>query len=158
MKLNKRFLTAAAAVLLPASFALAQGGPPPHEGGPFGQHEIAFLSDYLDLSDAQQTQVKQLMSNERTSLKPLMEQERQSHEQMKALVESATFDEAKAQTIASAQSQISAQIMVAKARTDFQIYQLLTADQKTKLAQLNAKREARMTQRMQQQQDAPPVE
>ena len=158
MKLNKRFLTAAAAVLLPASFALAQGGPPAHGGGPFGHHEVAFLTDYLDLSDAQQAQVKQLVNSERTSLKPLMEQERQNHEQMKALVEGATFDDAKAQTIASAQAQVSAQIMVAKARTDSQIYQLLTADQKTKLGQLNAQREARMAQRMQQQQDAPPTE
>ena len=69
-----------------------------------------------------------------------------------ALVRSGSFEEAKAQAIAAQEAQIHTQIAVERAKIDAQVYQLLTPDQKTKLAE----REARRGQWQHQGQPEPP--
>ena len=61
---------------------------------------------------------------------------------MMQLIQSGNFDEAKAQTIAAQGAQVHAQLEVQHARIASEAYQVLTADQKTKLAQFIAKRAA----------------
>ena len=61
-----------------------------------------------------------------------------------------SFDEAKAQTIATQGAQVHAQLEVQHARIISEAYQLLTAEQKTKLAQFLAKRQQRFEQHMQE--------
>jgi Spy/CpxP family protein refolding chaperone len=70
------------------------------------------------------------------------------------LIQSGTFDEAKAQAIATQGAQVHSQLMVQHARIANDAYQVLTADQKTKLAQYIIKREQRFEQHMQQKQGA----
>jgi Spy/CpxP family protein refolding chaperone len=144
-----KLLSAAIVLMLTATAAVSQAAAAgPHGGGGFLGHEFGFFADYLDLTDAQQTQMKQTLAAEKPTLKPLIQQEEQYHQQMLQLIQSGNFDETKAQTIATQESQIHIQLEVQKARIHSELYQQLTADQKTKLAQFLAKRQQRMQQHM----------
>ena len=141
---------AALSIVLLAGFAVAQHHRGPQGGEFFGERGLAFFTDYLDLTDAQQAQMKQIIAKEKPALEPLFKQEMQSHEQMMQLIQSGNFDEAKAQAIATQGAQVRAQLEVQHASIIAQAYQLLTAEQKTKLAQFIAKREQRFERHMQE--------
>jgi protein CpxP len=134
-KLN--LLAAVFTVALLGTAALAQDGPRGPRGG-FGGAAMELRG--LDLSDAQKAQVKQIMAVERPTLKPLMQQEMQNRQQMTALVRGGSFEEAKAQPIAAQEAQVHSQITVERAKIEAQIYQLLTPEQKSKLAEREARR------------------
>jgi protein CpxP len=74
----------------------------------------------------------------------------QTHQQMLQLIQSGSFDEAKAQSIAAQGAQVHTQLEVQHARIANEAYQVLTPDQKTKLAQYITKREQRFEQHMQE--------
>jgi periplasmic protein CpxP/Spy len=137
----------ALAVVLAAGIAIAQPHGGPHGGGDFFGGP---MFDYLDLSDAQRAQIKQIFSKEKPAMEPLFKQEMDSHKQMMQLIQSGTFDEAKAQAIATQSAQIHAQLEVQHARVASEAFQVLTAEQKAKLAQFMAKREQRFEQHMQE--------
>ena len=141
---------AALAIVLFAGFAIAQHHERSHGGEFFGEHALGFFTDYLDLTSAQQGQIKQIIAKEKPAMEPLFKQEMQSHEQMLQLIQSGSFDEAKAQTIATQGAQVHAQLEVQHARIISEAYQILTAEQKTKLAQFLAKREQRFERHMQE--------
>ncbi len=151
MKFRSKMSIAALAIVLVTGIAIAQPHGGPRGGDFFGGPMMGFFSDYLDLTDAQQAQIKQIIAKEKPALEPLFQQEMQTHEQMMALIQSGTFDETKAQTIATQGAQVHAQLEVQHARVANEAYQVLTADQKTKLAQFISKREQRFEQRMQDQ-------
>ena len=155
MKFRSMMSITALAVVLAAGIAMAQPHGGPHGGGDFfGGGMLGFFTDYLDLTDAQQTQIKQIVAKEKPALEPLFKQEMQTHQQMLLLIQSGTFDEAKAQVIATQGAQVHTQLEVQHARIANEAYQVLTADQKTKLAQYIVKREQRFEQHMQQKQGA----
>jgi len=152
MKFRSMMSITALAVVLAAGIAMAQPHGEPHGGGDFfGGGMMGFFSDYLDLTDAQQAQIKQIVAKEKPALEPLFKQEMQTHEQMMQLIQSGSFDEAKAQAIATQGAQIHSQLEVQHARIANEAYQVLTADQKTKLAQYITKREQRFEQHMEKQ-------
>ncbi|MDP9161372.1 MAG: Spy/CpxP family protein refolding chaperone [Acidobacteriota bacterium] len=158
MKTSKfKILIATLALMLLSVFALAQGHRGPHGDGMFGGPDMEFFTDYLDLTASQQTQMKDTLAKEKPALKPLMEQEFQSHQQMMQLIQSGSFDEAKAQQIAVQESATHIQLEVQKARIHAELYQMLTPDQKTKMNQLMAKHQQRMQQHMREheQQQSP---
>jgi Spy/CpxP family protein refolding chaperone len=142
-----RLVSGLIALTLAATVAVSQDAAVgPHGRGGFMGHEFGFFADYLDLSDAQRAQMKQTLAAEKPTLKPLIQQEEQSHQQMLQLIQSGSFDEAKAQSIATQESQTHIQLEVQKARIHSELYQLLTADQKAKLGQFLAKHQQRMRQ------------
>jgi periplasmic protein CpxP/Spy len=144
-----RFARGLIALTLAATAAVSQNAAVgPHGGGGFLGHEFGFFADYLDLTDAQRAQMKQTLAAEKPTLKPLLQQEEQSQQQMLQLIQSGSFDEAKAQSIATQESQTHIQLEVQKARIHSELYQLLTADQKAKLGQFLAKHQQRMQQRL----------
>jgi protein CpxP len=144
-----RLVSGLIALTLAATAAVSQDAAVgPHHRQGFMGHEFGFFADYLDLTDAQRAQMKQTLAAEKPALKPLMQQEEQSHQQMMQLIQSGNFDEAKAQSIATQESQTHIQLEVQKARIHSELYQLLTADQKAKLAQFMAKHQQRMQQHM----------
>jgi periplasmic protein CpxP/Spy len=149
----KSLVTAALAVALLAGVVVAQEGPRGPHGDEFGGPGMGLHG--LDLTDTQKAQVKQIFTAEKPTLKPLMQQEMQNHQQMTALVRSGSFEEAKAQTIAAQEAQIHTQIAVEHAKIEAQVYQLLTADQKTKLAEREAKRQQWMQQHEKEQASQP---
>lgn len=127
--------------------------------GPGGRHGGDFLGpmmvDMLDLTDAQQAQIKQIFQSGKASLQPLWTQERESHLAMIKLITSGAFDPAKAQAIANQESQVRAQLEVEHAQLAAQAYQILTPEQKSKLNQFLAKREQRAEQHMMEHSAAP---
>jgi protein CpxP len=149
-----RILVIGAAVILAVAAALAQGM---HgHGGPGGfGHMLGFFTDYLDLSTAQQDQIKAIMQKEKPNLAPLRQQMKQFHSQMSQLEQSGTFDEAKVRALATQQSQTMIELAVQHARIKSEMMQVLTADQKTKLAQFEAKRAQRMEQHMKNMPEPP---
>lgn len=138
-----RIFSVAAAVLLGVAALFAQGMHGHGNHGDFG-HMLGFYSDYLDLSSAQQDQIKAIWDKEKPSLKPLMQQMHQNRTAMNALQASGAFDEAKTRALATQNAQTMIEVEVQHARVKSEMMQVLTADQKTKLAQLEAKHEARM--------------
>ena len=138
------------AIVLVAGAAMAQ-----HHWGHggddfFGGPMFGFFTEYLDLTDAQQAQIKDMFAKEKPTLEPLFQQEMQSRKDMMQLITSGNFDEGKAQAIATQGAQIHTQLEVQHARIAAQAYQLLTPEQKTKLAQFISKREQRFENRMQE--------
>jgi Spy/CpxP family protein refolding chaperone len=155
MKLGRVRNLSVVLVLLMASVAGAQtaAAPPQHrmhgdamfEGGMF-----PFFSKYLELTEEQHAQIKQIFTSAKPALQPLMQQEMQSRHAMMQLVASGNFDQAKAQAIAMQESQTHAQIEVQHALLASQAYQVLTPDQKTKFNDFIAKGEERFERHMQE--------
>jgi periplasmic protein CpxP/Spy len=158
MKLRGKISIVALAIVLTTGIAIAQGHGGPHGGGGdfFGGPMLGYLTDVLDLTDAQQAQIKQIIATQKPAMQPLFTQEKESHQAMMQLIQSGSFDQGKAQTIASQEAQIHAQLEVLHAQMASQAYQILTADQKTKLAQVMAKHQQRMQQHMQEHQAQTP--
>jgi protein CpxP len=139
-----RIVTIGAAVILAVAAAIAQGM---HgHGGPgrdFG-HMLGFFTHALDLTSDQQAQVKAIWEKEKPTLQPLMQQMHQNHANMRALEASGPFDEAKTRALATQQAQTMIELQVQHARIKSEMMQILTADQKTKLAEIEAKHESHM--------------
>lgn len=121
-------------------------------GGP----EFGMFLHHLDLTDQQKAQVKQIHESERPTIKPLMQQEFQAHQQMMQLIASDKFDTKQAQLLASQEAQVHMQLEVAHAKMFAQVYQLLNADQKAKVADMMAKHQQMMQQHMQNQEAPAP--
>jgi periplasmic protein CpxP/Spy len=133
-----------------------------HHGGFSAARMLGFYTDYLDLTDAQQAQMKDILTKEKPTIRPLIQQLAQGRQQMKALEQAATFDEAKVRSAASQQTQTMTELMVQKARIKSELMAVLTSDQKDKLAKFEARRQARFQKHFQQNQapqnQAPPSE
>ena len=112
-----------------------QGGPgrrgPGGPGGPLGP-----IARELDLTDAQKTQIKQIEDSFRESTKSLHEQLFKSGGGPLEGLKDGAFDEASVRAAAQARAGLQVELEVAHARMMSQIYSLLTAEQKAKLAEL----------------------
>jgi Spy/CpxP family protein refolding chaperone len=155
-----RVLIAALAVLLGSAIAKSQTAdaapPPPMHGPGFGMegHMIGFYVKELGITDDQKEQMKAVLQKEHSTMKPLMQQLRQMDQQLKQY-EEGTYDAAKVQAVISQQSQTLVQLKVGEARIHSELYQLLTSEQQSKLKEIEANREARMQQHMQNTPAAP---
>ena len=89
------------------------------------------------------------MAKEKPTIQPLMLQMAQGHAQLREQVMSGNFDEAKVRDLASQQSQAMTELIVQYARTGSEMVQVLTPEQKTKLAALMNEHEQRFMNRMQ---------
>lgn len=157
MKIGKFNFSTAASVLLialgVAGLAIGQGmhhrgGMGPDFGFGFGGHMMGYLTDVLDLTQAQQDQIKTILDKEKTNVQPLMKQLMQAHQDLRKLDESGTFDEAKVRAIAAQNTPALTELLVQKARIHSEVMQVLTPEQKTKLQQLHAKHAARFKKHM----------
>ena len=157
-----RLLVAALAVVFAGAVAKSQSADaaaPPmhhHEFG-FGEHMMGFFADYLNLSDAQQTQMKAVIAKEHAALKPLVQQLHQTHQQLRQY-ELGAYDEAKVRAVAAQESQTLTELTVQKTRIHSELFQMLTPDQQVKMKEFEAHHEARMQKRMAQAPSGPPEE
>jgi len=117
--------------------------------GMFGGAMLGYYVHKLDLTDAQQAQVKAIVAKEKPALQPLMLQMAQGHSQLRDLVMSGGFDEAKVRELASQQTPVLTELAVQYARIGSEMMQVLTPEQKTKLTALISQHEQRMMNRMQ---------
>jgi Spy/CpxP family protein refolding chaperone len=154
MRLTRKRITggalAFAAAFLMSVAAFAQHGP----GGPGGHHGpggpgslLGHFSQVLNLTDAQKAQIKQLEDGFKESTKGL-------HEQLAKTgpgnpfdaVAAGTFDEAAVRATAQARANLHVELEVAHAKFFSQVYAVLTAEQKAKLAELHKQMEERHKQ------------
>jgi len=127
-----------------AGAALAQGM---HHGMGHGfnfDRLLNYYADALDLSSAQQGQIKGIWAKEKPTVQPLMQQMHQFHGDLEKLTDNGAFDEAKVRALATQNSQTMIELAVQHARIKSEMMQVLTPDQRTKFAQLQAKHEQRM--------------
>jgi periplasmic protein CpxP/Spy len=110
-------------------------------------HMMGFPLKQLELTDAQRTQVKEVMQKEHATMKPLMQQVHTMQQQLKQYSEG-TYDDAKVQALVTQQAQTLVQLKVQETRIHSEIYQLLTSDQQAKMKEIEANHEARMQQHM----------
>jgi Spy/CpxP family protein refolding chaperone len=150
-----RLFVAAVAVMLGGAIAKSQTAdattaPQPTRGHEWGMRGpmMDFPFRELDLTDAQHTQIKEVMQKESSTMKPLMQQLHTMQQQLKTYSEG-TYDEAKVQALVTQQSQTLVQLKVQETRIHNEVYQLLTTDQQAKMKEIEATREARMQQHMQ---------
>ena len=136
-----RILTIGAAVLLAAAAAIAQG---PHGFGSDG--DFHHMLRQLDLTSDQHAQVKAIFEKEKPTLEPLMQQMHQNHAAMSALEAAGPFDEVKTRALATQNSQTMIELEVEHSRIKSEVMQILTPEQKTKLAQIEANHAAHMSQ------------
>jgi protein CpxP len=152
MRLTRKRITTGAlalvAAMLMAAAVFAQkgdmhtfGGPPHGEGGhehggPGGPGDmLGHLVHELNLTDAQQTQVKQLMDNFHTSTQSLHEQLfKAGGGPLDGLTDN--FDEAGVRAAAQSRANMQVELEVAHAKLMSQVYSILTAEQKAKVAEL----------------------
>ena len=152
---RSRLLIAALAVLFASVVARSQtaDAPPPamhdHEFGMGGHmgHMLEFFTDYLNLTDAQQTQIKAVLQKEHGTIKPLMQQLHATEAQLRQF-ELGAYDEAKVRALAAQQAQTQTELTVQKTRIHSELFQLLTPEQQAKMKEFEANREARMQKHM----------
>ncbi len=127
------------------------GGGPGMHGGP-GDHGGDLLGHFareLNLTDAQKTQVKQLVDAFHEGNKSLHEQMMKTgggHGPFEGLTDGA-FDEAAVRAAAQARANLHVELEVGHARLMSQIYALLTPEQKAKVAELRQRHEQKRGQR-----------
>lgn len=113
----------------------------------FSEHMLGFMTDYLDLSDAQQAQVKDILAKEKPTMQPLMDQMRQAHQQLMQLEMGGKWDaatEASVRTLAVQHTQAATELLVQRARIHNEIFQVLTPEQKAKAIKLMNRHQQRM--------------
>lgn len=143
--MNRKRIVIGLAVLLVAVGAAAVGQSMAGKGGhwhrgDFLNRRLAHLTRALDLSDAQQQQVKSLFQAQRPAFKALMQQMVSERQQMLAATQNGQFDTAKVQAIANQQGQTMANLIVARQELQSKIYGLLTPEQRTKFDQMQQRR------------------
>lgn len=125
--------------LMVAAVQACPGMGGPDMGGP-GRGDKMF--NKLDLTDAQQTQMKTLQEQMQTQTKPLHEKLRELHQQEMALLDS--YDEKTARTVIAEKSAIMQQLDFMRLNNMQQINALLTTEQKDKLKKMQARRMEKM--------------
>ncbi|HVO64289.1 MAG TPA: Spy/CpxP family protein refolding chaperone [Terriglobales bacterium] len=147
-------ITLAVVAILVTGIAVAVAqGPMYHVGFGGPEHHMwGFLTKQLDLTEAQHTQVKDIFAKEKSSIGPLMMQKEQLHQQLMQEAISGTFNPTKVQALAAQQGQLEAALAVEHAKIASQIYNVLTADQKTKAQQVLQQHQQRMEEHMKRMQ------
>ena len=139
------------------ALAFAQGPP---DGGPRGRGPgfapggpgAGLSLRALNLTDAQQEQVRQLTQQNREQMRALMDRMRTAQDARRKAVEAVPFNESQVRSAMKDVAEVEADLAVAQARLQSDVYALLSGDQQQQLQKLRADREARAKERAQQQQ------
>lgn len=142
-----------AAILMALAAGLATTAFAQHPGMGFGRHNgwmLKHMARKLNLTEAQQTQIKGIMAEEKTKTMPMMQQLRQN-EQAENTNVNGSFDENQARAFAGKQAQLMTDLIVEKERTRSQVYAVLTPEQRQKALQLMQERQQHRQERMKKQ-------
>ena len=133
---NKFAAWTAVAALGAVSLFAAQTSAGGHHHGGMG----AFLSNYLNLTAAQQTQAKSIFQDARQSGQPIRQQLRQTRASLRAAVQS--NNAAQIQQLATSEGSQVGQLAAIRSTAMAKVYQILTPDQQQKLTELQQARQA----------------
>ncbi|MGA7855431.1 MAG: Spy/CpxP family protein refolding chaperone [Candidatus Acidiferrales bacterium] len=98
------------------------------------QHRVSYLTTVLSLNSAQQTQVTNILTNAEANRGTIHTSMKTAHTNLQNAIHS--NDAAAMEAAANSIGTLTAQETLAHAKTEAAIYQVLTADQQTKMAQL----------------------
>lgn len=139
-----RWLAACLAVATPI-FAHAgppMGGPEGHPGPPPGMPGELFFGDHpppylrgIKLTEEQQDKVFTIMHTAEPALREQAKAAHKAREALRELGHSAQFDNGNASSLATALGKAESQMALLMTRTDHDIFALLTAEQRTAIAQ-----------------------
>jgi protein CpxP len=95
------------------------------------KHEkrLELMAEVLDLTETQHKQIQKIIEQERAEMDGNREKMRESREQMRALLENDTFDEAAVRSLAESEAKLKVDAFVTRAKVKNQIFQLLTSEQ-----------------------------
>jgi len=144
--MNRKYLKWTVVGVL-AVAGLAAVGWAQHQGGGPGRHRhfMAYITKQLQLTDAQQAQIKSMWQAQKTTIQPLLQQLASGRKQMLQLTANGAFDQGKVTALANTQAQTIAQLLVARQQLISQVYnQVLTPDQRAKAEQLRTQHEQRI--------------
>jgi Spy/CpxP family protein refolding chaperone len=130
-----------------------------HSGrGPGMHRRFGFIAKQLQLTDAQQAQIKSMWQADKPTITPLLQQLATYRKQMLTATASGKFDSNQVGGIANQEAQVMAKLMVEKQKLMAQAYnQVLTPDQRSKADQLRAKHEQHIDNWMQRMADNSPA-
>jgi protein CpxP len=144
-----RSLTAAVAVvaLLAGGLVYAQGPRGGRPGGPGGRGPLAGLPlRELQLTDAQQEQVRQIRSRHETQMREAMTKLETARRAQQKAVETVPADEAQITSLTQDMVQAEVDVAIQASRLNSEIWSVLTPDQQSQLKKLRAERQARADQ------------
>ena len=143
-----------AAIFMALAAGLAATAFAQHKGTGFGRNNgwmLKHMTRQLNLTEAQQTQIKGIMSSEKNKIKPMMQQLRQNQKAEDANM-TGSFDENQARAFANKQAQLMTDLIVEKERMRSQVYAVLTPEQRQKALQLMQERQQHRQERMKKKQ------
>jgi Spy/CpxP family protein refolding chaperone len=115
---------------------------------PLADRIVAHLTRRLNLTDAQQSQVKAILEAERQTVAPLLADAARNRQQLNEATAQGKFEEAQVREIATRQAQTMTELMVAREKVKARIYnEVLTPEQRTKADQLLQERRNRFGKR-----------
>jgi len=141
MKLSKKIAawTAVAALGAASLFAAQTDGTSHFRGRGHGRMG-AFLSNYLNLTDAQKTQAQSIFQTAKESGQPVRQQLQQTRQALRAAIQSG--DSAQIQQLSTTEGGQVGQLTAIRSSAMAKVYQILTPDQQQKFAQLHQARKA----------------
>jgi Spy/CpxP family protein refolding chaperone len=114
------------------------GGP----GGPMGM--LPMLGPKLGLTDAQKDQIRTIAQSHQDEWKALADRSRTAHQALNDAIDADQLDEALVRSKSAEAGVVEADMAVARARVRGEVFQILTADQKTQLKAMQAAMKNRM--------------
>jgi len=147
--------TAAVAVvaLLAGGLVYAQGPRGGRPGGPGGRGPLAGLPlRELQLSDAQQEQVRQIRSRHEAQVRDAMTKVETARRAQRKAVETVPADEAQITSLTQDMVQAEVDVAIQASRLNSEIWSVLTPEQQSQLKKLRAERQAQFEQRRQNRQ------
>ena len=110
------------------------GGPP--FGPPSPERMLSRMTEDLDLSTDQVTQIKAIMTDEESKVSPYRAKMADLDEQMRTATADGQFDEAKVREIATQQAQVLTELIVERKRGESRTYAVLTTEQRQRFEEL----------------------
>jgi periplasmic protein CpxP/Spy len=147
--MHKKFFIVTAIVLAVAA-GLASAVAQVTHSGRHGRHSgwmLQRMAAELNLTEAQQAQIKNILQAEKAKTQPLRQQLRQNRLAQDGNATGA-FDEARVRAFADKQAQLMSDLTVERARAKSQIFAVLTPDQRQKAVALMQERQQRRQHRM----------
>jgi Spy/CpxP family protein refolding chaperone len=106
----------------------------------FINHRVQHLARRLDLTDAQQQQLRAALQQQAPRFQPLMQRLAAQKQDMLTATQHGQFDAAKVTAIANQEAQTLAALIVARQQVESEIYNLLTPEQRIKFEQMQQHR------------------
>ena len=110
----------------------------------------------LNLSDAQKDQVKAVMDSHRDEMQALGDRAAQAQRALETAITADTLDEGTIRARANDRAAVEADLAVMRARIHGEVWNILTAEQKTQAKEMQANVEKRLDQRRERREDRRP--